>query len=113
MLRSLLHLLQDKYMTKFEDDKKSINEFIGEFKKTFEFDLVDGELVRTGNKVEFKAVRNSDGLTLVSDGWVDPTEPALEINADDYLKLASLKAGADKPSKGVIKGLLTLMKDKR
>jgi hypothetical protein len=89
--------------------EKSINQFVAEFKKAFEFDSIDGELVANGTKIEFKAVRYSDGLTVGSRGWLEPPTPRLEISGEDFIRLGNTKAGAPKPSDGVVSWLLSIM----
>jgi hypothetical protein len=74
----------------------TINDFIKAFKEEF-------------GSIEFKATQHSNGLTVASRDWVEPPFPRLEITGDDYLKLASIKAGSPKPSDGVVKGLLSVI----
>jgi len=81
------------------DNDTSIKQVLAEFKQTF------GEF-------EFEAVQAGTGLTVQSKGYQAPPTPRLEINADDYVRLAELKAGRVY-SKGVVGGLLKLAMGRR
>jgi hypothetical protein len=78
---------------------KTIKQVIGEFKSVF------GDL-------EYHATQAGTGLTVQSEGWKAQPTQRLEINADDYIRLAELKGGRVF-DKGVISWLMTLAKGKR
>lgn len=87
---------------------KSIKQFVAEFKQAFEFDLVNGELIPNGTKIEFKATRFADGKTGASSGWIEQPTPRLEISGEDFIRLGNMSM-SNKPSQGVVGGLLSIM----
>lgn len=75
-------------------EKETISDFIKTFKAAF------GDL-------EFKAIQAGTGLTMASKGWVEPPVPRLEITGEDFIALGK---PMPYPAKGVISGLLKMMK---
>lgn len=81
------------------DNNTPIKQVLAEFKQAF-------------GAFEYIAVQAGTDLTVQSKGYTPAPTPRLEINADDYVRLAELK-GARTYSKGVVRGILTLAMGKR
>lgn len=90
--------------------EKTIKEFVDDFRKAFDFDLVDGVLVPNGNKIEFKAMHLIDDRIGASSGWVETATPRLEISGEDYRRLGDMSTRSPMPSAGVISGLMKIVR---